>query len=258
MMPDRPRLKDYELLDIVANHHLPGVRMMADELLERRRRELDAIPAHRDPDDVVMEGGVTHLPAEFREVARKANEAGLAGYMVEKVEIGIQPGGPWTTDDKGSELPHSSPPKNHSRRIQALREKTMSADFRVTINGPRGEEWERVAGTRTFPVLTPIPCMATLPGRPGLSRVFLVDLGELGPGVLERIVAHLAAKFQLSEQEAAAEIKTAGVPILDEECTVSISNPQKWLSSDGIPDDEDDDWDDDDDDWDGLDDEEDW
>jgi len=127
----------------------------------------------------------------------------------------------------------------------------MSADFRVTIGGARGEEWERVAGTRTFPVMTPIPQMATLPGRPGLSKVFLVDLAELEPGVLDRIVAYLAAKFGLSEQEAAAEIKTAGVPVLDEQCTVVVTNPQKWFGGDGIPVE---DWDPDPDDFDELDD----
>jgi len=44
--------------------------------------------ADRDPDEIEVHGGITHLPAEFREVAKKANAAGLAGYEVVQTEIG--------------------------------------------------------------------------------------------------------------------------------------------------------------------------
>lgn len=40
--PRMTRLTNFELLDILANHPLPGVRAMADELLERRGRELES------------------------------------------------------------------------------------------------------------------------------------------------------------------------------------------------------------------------
>jgi len=40
------------------------------------------------PDEIEMQGGITHLPAEFREVAKKANAAGLAGFEVVGTEIG--------------------------------------------------------------------------------------------------------------------------------------------------------------------------
>jgi hypothetical protein len=40
-------------------------------------------------DSVEMQGGITHLPAEFREVARLANRAGLDGYEVVDVEWGV-------------------------------------------------------------------------------------------------------------------------------------------------------------------------
>jgi hypothetical protein len=38
---------------------------------------------------VEMKGGVVNLPAEFREVARRANRAGLEGYEMVDAEIGI-------------------------------------------------------------------------------------------------------------------------------------------------------------------------
>ncbi len=40
-------------------------------------------------DRIPMQGGITHLPAEFREVARLANQAGLEGYKFESLKIGI-------------------------------------------------------------------------------------------------------------------------------------------------------------------------
>jgi hypothetical protein len=40
-------------------------------------------------DVVTLKGGVAHLPAEFREVAVLANQAGLAGLELVDVEYGI-------------------------------------------------------------------------------------------------------------------------------------------------------------------------
>jgi hypothetical protein len=45
----------------------------------------------RPPDRIEMPGGITHLPADFREVARLANLAGIEGYRVQDVEVGIDP-----------------------------------------------------------------------------------------------------------------------------------------------------------------------
>lgn len=40
-------------------------------------------------DRVELKGGVVHLPAEFREVAQKANLAGLEGWRISDVEYGL-------------------------------------------------------------------------------------------------------------------------------------------------------------------------
>jgi hypothetical protein len=40
-------------------------------------------------DRVTMQPGIVHLPAEFREVARLANEAGLAGIRFAGLEYGV-------------------------------------------------------------------------------------------------------------------------------------------------------------------------
>lgn len=41
------------------------------------------------PDSIELPGGAAHWPATLREVARLANAAGLAGYRVAGVELGI-------------------------------------------------------------------------------------------------------------------------------------------------------------------------
>lgn len=104
----------------------------------------------------------------------------------------------------------------------------MSTDFYVSIGGARGEEWERIAGTRRFPVKSPIPFLADLPGQPK-AEVFLLDIQELEYDVLVRITAHLCQKFGLTTEEAAVEIKAGWIPILNEDCMVTILNPQRWL-----------------------------
>ena len=101
------------------------------------------------------------------------------------------------------------------------------SDFTVTIHGPRGEEWERICGRRTFPVILPA-IMASLPGV-GPKCVYLLDLKALPPDDLNKIVEHLAAKFSLKPEEAADEIEKAGIPILDEDVSLMIRNPQRWI-----------------------------
>ncbi len=104
----------------------------------------------------------------------------------------------------------------------------MPHDFFVTIHGERGAEWERACGTRQFPIETPTPNFANLPGKPR-SRVFMLALNQIDPPVMEKIVAHLAGKFKLTPEEAAVEIAGHGIPILEDDCSVLILNPQKWF-----------------------------
>jgi len=99
----------------------------------------------------------------------------------------------------------------------------------VTINGPRGDEWERVCGTRSFPVIDWEPVNATLPGLPGVQKVHRVNIQALDSETLHKIAAHLAKKFNASLPETLAAIARDGIPILAEDCTVVLHNPQRWL-----------------------------
>src|ERR1044071_3447050 len=99
-----------------------------------------------------------------------------------------------------------------------------SHDFWATIDGERGEEWKRIAGTNRFPIRSPIPVLGDLPGK-GERRCYLLALDQVEPATLNRIVAHMAAKFGLSPEEARDEMEKVGIPILDEDCSVMVMNP---------------------------------
>ena len=107
-------------------------------------------------------------------------------------------------------------------------ETKRSHDFWITIHGERGEEWKRITGTDRFPIKTPVPSLGILPGI-GETRIYLLALDQMEPEIMHRILAHLAVKFGLTPEEDAEEIAKAGIPILADECSVMVLNPQKWF-----------------------------
>ena len=104
----------------------------------------------------------------------------------------------------------------------------MRPPLEVTINGPRGDEWERVCGTRTFPVTSFNPVRANLPGKPN-AEVYIMNVQAMESAVMEKIAAHLAQKFGLTEQEVFSDMAAHGNPILAEDCTVVLNDPQRWV-----------------------------
>lgn len=98
----------------------------------------------------------------------------------------------------------------------------------ITILGERGAEWERITGTRTFPTLDWNPVRADLPGL-GVRDVHRLNLGLMPPDMVEKIVAHLAAKFGMTPEETRDEVMTKGIPVLAEGCSVVLNDPQRWL-----------------------------
>jgi hypothetical protein len=105
----------------------------------------------------------------------------------------------------------------------------LRAPLTVTIQGARGDEWERVCGTRTFPVINWEPIMATLPGRPGKSAVWIVNLLLLDEETRGKIVTHLAAKFGEPREQVRRDIDAQGIPILAEEAFVVLNDVQRWV-----------------------------
>lgn len=104
----------------------------------------------------------------------------------------------------------------------------MRPPLEVTINGERGDEWERICGTRRFPVTTWEPLKADLPGKPN-ADIYILNLLLMESETLDKVTAHLAQKFGLSPQEANLEIVQKGIPILAENVTVVLNDPQRWV-----------------------------
>ena len=107
----------------------------------------------------------------------------------------------------------------------------MSKDFVATLNRSnpdRYQEWLEFFGTDQVCILSPFPARANLPGHPN-SLIYLIDLDQLKPEILDRLIKHLMQKFYVDQVEAEREIRTKGIPILDEDCSITIYNPQRWL-----------------------------
>jgi hypothetical protein len=106
----------------------------------------------------------------------------------------------------------------------------MATDFAVSLreDTERGRAWAEVFGTTRVHVRSPLPEWVTLPER-GAALVFFLDLALLSTEQRERLIEYLAQKFGLAVSEVATEIDKAGVPILAEECTVTVYNPHRWF-----------------------------
>ncbi len=98
----------------------------------------------------------------------------------------------------------------------------------VSINGARGDEWERAVGTRTFPVTTWNPMRGNLPGKPN-AEIWMINLGALEPELLDKIVLHLAQKFEIPADEMRHEVLARGIPVLADDAFVVLHDPQRWL-----------------------------
>jgi len=104
----------------------------------------------------------------------------------------------------------------------------MGKDFTVTVCDPeRKAEFEAILGTATVCVKTPFPVRANLPGHPD-ALVYELDLELITLKQRERLVAHLAEKFELPPAEVEANLNDHGVPILADDCVVGIANPLRW------------------------------
>lgn len=94
----------------------------------------------------------------------------------------------------------------------------------VTIHGERGDEWERICGTREFPVISPLPVRGSAPGVEAGS-FYQLDLDAMDVGLLDRILTHLCDKFQVPREEGEAHLREVGIPILADGCSMMTDNP---------------------------------
>jgi hypothetical protein len=105
----------------------------------------------------------------------------------------------------------------------------MGKDFTATITNPeRAAEWEAILGTTTIHIKSPIPTPASLPGHPE-TLIYELDLNLITSEQRQRLIQYLASKFAIPPYIVEYELPIHGVPILADDCTVSVANPQKWF-----------------------------
>ncbi len=105
----------------------------------------------------------------------------------------------------------------------------MPKDFEVTVtDSQRAGDWIKTLGSSTVSVMSPIPQLVNLPGHPS-ALVYMLDLACLTPDQRARLVAHIAQHFNIPAAEVERDLDRQGVPILADDCIVSIANSQKWL-----------------------------
>jgi hypothetical protein len=106
----------------------------------------------------------------------------------------------------------------------------MSHDFTATIReeSERAADWTAVFGGCTIPIVSPIPQWASAPGVPA-GLFYQVDMEAITPEQRARLVHHIAHTFQIAETEVDATLNEVGCPILADDVSVTVSNPQKWI-----------------------------
>jgi hypothetical protein len=106
----------------------------------------------------------------------------------------------------------------------------MAEDFKITVNDPeQAARFQAVFGRTTVKVKSPIPEIANLPGKPN-TQIYLLDLDLITPEERARLVQNIAERFGLPLATIEAELDSHGVPILADHCTVTVNNPQRWLT----------------------------
>ncbi len=108
----------------------------------------------------------------------------------------------------------------------------MGKDFTVTLFGERGEEYEKVIGTRTINVRSPFPEARRLEGKAESELVYMVDLDLLTDEQRKKLIEHVANKFGADVRAVEAAINALGLPIRASETVVTVDHPQKWLLDD--------------------------
>jgi hypothetical protein len=101
-------------------------------------------------------------------------------------------------------------------------------DFKITItDSERAAEWQAIMGTNFAYVKSLIPMVSDLPGHSN-AMIYLLDIDQLTVEQRQRLVSHLCEKFGLLEEDVEAEIIKVGIPILAENCIVSMEKPVRW------------------------------
>lgn len=104
----------------------------------------------------------------------------------------------------------------------------MGADFKVKVlDEERAAEFKAMFGTAEVCVKSPVPTMVEIDGEQKLA--YMLDIEMLTSEQMDRMVAHIARKFELPEEYVMQNIVRAGLPVLSNNSLVTIENPMRWV-----------------------------
>ena len=106
----------------------------------------------------------------------------------------------------------------------------MGKDFEITIrnNTEKAKEFMKVFGTLTVNVKLPIPEYILTPNNEKVLAYFL-DLDLITKEQRDNLIKHLSEKFNHPIDFAKENLDKFGVPILQNDCSLFIKNPQRWF-----------------------------
>ncbi len=91
----------------------------------------------------------------------------------------------------------------------------------ISSNSPRHIDWLTILGTRTVPITSPAPKLASGPDGT-INEFYLLDHNQLSAAQLHRLIAHIAKKWNLPQIEVRRTMEEyGGVPILAEDVIVA-------------------------------------
>lgn len=106
----------------------------------------------------------------------------------------------------------------------------MSSDFiaKISEQSARYQEWCEVMGSNEIPLKSPFPIAASAPGVKA-ALFYQIDLTQITPEQRERMIKHIARKFDVDIEEVSSTLDTVGCPVLADDVIVVVSHPQRWI-----------------------------
>lgn len=105
----------------------------------------------------------------------------------------------------------------------------MGKDFQLTVHDDRAAEYQRIFGTDTVYVKSPMAEIVTLEGTGERQSVYMLDLSLYDDLTHDRLVSYIARKFNADEADVTKELGERGLPIQAKNATLTVLHPMKWL-----------------------------
>ncbi len=175
----------------------------------------------RETQQMPVKATLPDQPVTLDEMMRRGHRAG----QVVLLRPAPSAGGSWTAEliARPTRQHPLVTPKEGTELSQTERRNGLAPTMaHISTKSPRYEDWKAVFDDDSVPIKSPVPVMATIDGI-GEQSVYLLDLSRLKVAQFDRLVAHIAKKSGLPEDDVRANIVDDGMlPILADDLSVSF------------------------------------